>query len=183
MSTVLALGLASVPEPSQAPERKERAAVRRTRRRHFTPLVASLSLVLVLVVPPLLGSFLDDGRALGIGPDELRVATTLLVVAGVFFMGFLTRITKRAGSLEEPIDVDEIVDTFREFEENDSRLRQERQTLYYDEFHFRDEDSAPTLRQHPEVGEPRSGVGSWPSGGAKRNPGSETPQGQARDAA
>lgn len=138
MSTVLPLGLASAPKPSQVSKRKERAAVPRTRRCHFTTLVASLALVLVFVVPPLLGSFLDDGRALGIGPDELKVATTILVVAGVFFVGFLTRTTKQEGSPEEPIDADEIVETFRAFEENESRLREERQTLYYDEFHFRD---------------------------------------------
>ena len=129
MSTLLRLGLAGVQGSTPPPK---------ARLRHAALFVASLALVLVLSVPPLLGSFLDDGRALGISPDELKVFGTLLVIVGVFSVGYIVQSSGREEPPEEQTDVDAFVESLRAFEDNDALRREQRQTLYYDEFRFRD---------------------------------------------
>ena len=58
----------------------------------------------------------------------------VLVSAGVFFVGYIAqRITQKESS-DEPIDVDKFVESLRPFEDNEALRREERQTLYYDEF-------------------------------------------------
>jgi hypothetical protein len=106
--------------------------------RYAALVVASSGLVLVFAAPPLLGSILDDSRVLGMGTDELNAMTTFFVSAGVLFLGYIAQVRTSAEPAEEPIDVDEIIESLRAFEENEAHRIQERQTLHFDEFRFRD---------------------------------------------
>ena len=96
MSSLLPLGLADVQASTPPPKARLQDA---------TLAVASLVLLLLYVVPPLLGSILDDGRPLGITPDELRVVGAVLVGAGVFFVGYIAHRSRRKESPHEPIDL------------------------------------------------------------------------------
>ena len=72
------------------------------------------------------------------GTDELNAMTTFFVSAGVLFLGYIAQVRTSAEPAEEPIDVDEIIESLRAFEENEAHRIQERQTLHFDEFRFRD---------------------------------------------
>ena len=127
MSPLLHLGLANAQVSAPAPIARARDA---------TWAVALLALVLIFAIPSVLGPFLDDGRSLGMGAEELKAATALLVSAGVFFVGFVTRKSAAKGPSEESIDFDEIVESLLAFEEAEDRRRAERKTLHYNEFKF-----------------------------------------------
>lgn len=133
MATPTALGLVDV----QASASHPRVALR-----YATLVVASLTLV--YAVSPLLGAYLADGRVLAASADELKAACALLVSVVVFCAGYVAQRsprTQRSPSTQPPpylTELDAFVEWSRAFEETEVQRLQERQTIHYSEFRFRD---------------------------------------------
>lgn len=85
-------------------------------------------------------------RWLGISESDKSLVAVSLVTIGIFLSGYSAIGSGRRKTHEKPVNVEEVIEQLRSFEEHqEARREQKARTLYYDEFRIPSAISAEAL--------------------------------------